>query len=99
MSEETPISNSFYAAQQATSAANSPIVPCESGFSRFEIEHICKILVRIAIRMQEVDEHETVQKSSETAGRSIQSLDTTDNTTRRKSRHILQTIHAQSVEK
>jgi len=99
MSEETPVTSPSHAEQQAISAAHFPLVPGKSGFSPFEIEHISKILVRIALRMQEIDENETVQKSSETTGRSIQSVDNTNNTTRRKSRHILQTIHAQPVEK
>jgi hypothetical protein len=75
-----------------TASIASNVTP--SGFTQFEVETICRILVRLAIRMKELN-NEAVYEAATTAGSSVQPLGNTNHTRRRKSGYIRQTIHYQ----
>src|SRR5690349_6255236 len=85
---------------QAGASTTMPVCirSASSGFTPLEVEQICRILVRIAIRMEETT-HETLREKTPTAGNSVQSLGNPNHTRGRKGRYIRQTVYYQSGEK
>src|SRR5438105_1846938 len=70
----------------------------ESGFTPLELETIHRILYRMALRLQQENNNETLPEKGTLPG-TVQPVRHPDHSAKRKGRDIRQTVHYQSGEK